>query len=79
MTIRVAVDDDLLAEAHTLGGHDTKRETIAEALIEYVARRKRLAALRAFGTFAFDPKYDYKRERRRRGADPRPSSGGGGA
>ena len=66
MPIRVAVDDDLLAEAHRLGGHGTKRETVDEALIEYIARRKRLAARRVFGTFAFDPKYDYKRERRRR-------------
>jgi Arc/MetJ family transcription regulator len=66
MPIRVAVDRDLLAEAHMLGGHDTKRQTVDEALIEYIARRKRLAAVRAFGTFAFDPKYDYKRERRRR-------------
>jgi len=37
-----------------------------EALSEYIARRKRLAAVRAFGTFAFDPEYDHKRERRRR-------------
>jgi len=66
MAIRVAVDQDLLAEAHRLGGHDTKRDTVDEALIEYIARRKRLAAVRAFGTFAFDPKYDYERERRRR-------------
>ena len=66
MAIRVAVDDDLLAEAHRLGGHDTKRQTIDEALIEYIARRKRLAALSDFGTFAFDPEYNYKRERRRR-------------
>jgi Arc/MetJ family transcription regulator len=66
MATRVALDQDLLAEAHRLGGHDTKRETVDEALIEYIARRKRLAALRAFGTFAFDPEYNYKRERRRR-------------
>jgi Arc/MetJ family transcription regulator len=66
MPIRVAVDDDLLAEAHRLGGHETKRRTVDEALIEYIARRKRLAAVRAFGTFAFDPKYDYKHARRRR-------------
>jgi len=66
MPITVAVDDDLLAEAHRLGGHDTKRQTVDEALIEYIAHRKRLAAVRAFGTFAFDPQYEHKRERRRR-------------
>ena len=66
MPTRVALDADLLAEAHRLGGHGTKRQTVAEALSEYIARRKRLAVLRAFGTFAFDPGYDYKRERSRR-------------
>ena len=66
MPTRVTLDDDLLAEAFRLGGHSTKRETVNEALSEYIARRKRLAAVRAFGTFAFDPEYDHKRERRRR-------------
>jgi Arc/MetJ family transcription regulator len=66
MPTNLALDDDLLAEALRLGGHATKRETVNEALSEYIARRKRLAAVRAFGTFAFDPSYDPKRERRRR-------------
>jgi hypothetical protein len=35
-------------------------------LSEYIARRRRLAALSAFDTFTFDPEHDYKRERRRR-------------
>ncbi|HXO42921.1 MAG TPA: type II toxin-antitoxin system VapB family antitoxin [Thermoanaerobaculia bacterium] len=66
MPTNLALDDDLLAEALRLGGHSTKRETVNEALSEYIARRRRQAAMRAFGTFDFDPKYDYKRERRRR-------------
>jgi len=66
MPTNLALDDDLLAEALRLGGHATKRETVNEALREYIARRKRLEALRAFGTFSFEPSYDYKRERRRR-------------
>ena len=36
------------------------------ALDEYVKRRKQLLILDAFGTFEFDPKYDYKAERRRK-------------
>jgi Arc/MetJ family transcription regulator len=64
MPTNLALDDDLLAEALRLGGHDTKRETVNEALSEYIARRKRQAVIRAFGTFAFDPDYDHKRERR---------------
>jgi Arc/MetJ family transcription regulator len=66
MPTNLALDGDLLAEALRLGGHGTKRETVNEALSEYIARRKRQAAVRAFGTFAFAPEYDYKRERRRR-------------
>ena len=62
----LAIDDDLLEEALRLGGHATKRATVNEALVEYIARRKRRAALAQFGTFDFDPAYDYKRERRRR-------------
>lgn len=62
----LALDDELLAEALRVGGHTTKRETVNEALSEYIARRKRLAALRAFGTFEFDPAYDYKAGRRDR-------------
>jgi Arc/MetJ family transcription regulator len=66
MATNLALNDQLLAEALKLGGHRTKRETVNEALSEYVARRKRLAAIPAFGTFDFDPAFDYKRERRER-------------
>jgi Arc/MetJ family transcription regulator len=62
----LALDDQLLEEALRLGGHATKRETVNEALREYIQRRKRLRAVEAFGTFDFDPDYDYKRERRAR-------------
>ena len=60
------IDDDLLREALRLGGHATERATVNEALAEYIARRKRRAAAQGFGTFDFDPAYDYKRERRQR-------------
>ena len=66
MATNLALNDQLLAEALKLGGHRTKRETVNEALSEYIARRKRLAAISAFGTFDFDPAFDYKRERRKR-------------
>lgn len=66
MATNLALDDKLLEEALKLGGHSTKRETVNEALLEYVQRRKRLAALDAFGTFDFDESYDYKAERSKR-------------
>lgn len=62
----LALDDNLLNEALRLGGHRTKRETVNDALREYIERRKRLRALAWIGRFDFDPKYDYKKERRRR-------------
>ena len=66
MPTNLAIDDNLLEKAVKAGGHRTKRATVNEALEEYVQRRKRLKALRAFGTVDFDPKYDYKRSRRKR-------------
>ena len=66
MPTNLGIDDDLLAQALKWGGHRTKRETVNEALREYIDRRKRLRAIEHFGTIDFDPHYDYKRERRRR-------------
>lgn len=66
MPTNLAIDDKLLEEALKLGGYSTKRETVNEALLEFVQRRKRLAALEAFGTFDFDATYDYKAERSKR-------------
>jgi len=62
----LAIDDNLLSEALRIGGRRTKRETVNEALQEYVQRRKRERALDSLGTFDFDPRYDYKKERKRR-------------
>lgn len=66
MATNLALDEQLLEQAFQLGGHRTKKATVNEALTEYVARRKRLAAAAAFGTFDFDPEYDYKQARRAR-------------
>ena len=66
MPTNLAINDRLLEEALRLGGHPTKRATVNEALEEYVLRRKRLKALKAFGTIAFLPGYDYKKARKKR-------------
>jgi len=66
MPTNLAINDSLLEEALRLGGHPTKRATVNEALQEYVLRRKRLRALKAFGTIAFLPEYDYKKARKKR-------------
>jgi len=41
-----------------------KKDAVTAALAEYVQRRKQLRILKAFGAVDFDPKYDYKAERR---------------
>jgi len=66
MATNLAIDEKLLTQAVRVGGHRTKRATVNEALAEYIRRRQRLRALRAFGTIDFDPAHDYKRARRKR-------------
>ncbi len=66
MPTNLAIDDKLLERALRVGKHRTKRETVNEALTEYIQRRKRLDALKLFGTIDFDPKYDYKKVRKAR-------------
>jgi Arc/MetJ family transcription regulator len=64
MATNLALDDKLIEEARRAGAHKTKKEAVTAALSEYVRRRKQLRLLGAFGTFDFDPAYDYKAERR---------------
>ncbi len=66
MPTNLAIDDSLLETAKRLGGHKTKRETVNEALTEYIQSRKRSQALQAIGTIEFDKAFDYKRSRKRR-------------
>lgn len=56
----------LIETAKLLGGHKTKKAAVTTALQEYVSRRKRQQAVEAFGTFDFDPTYEYKAERKAR-------------
>ena len=65
MATNLGLDDNLIEEARRSGGHRTKKEAVTAALSEYVRRRRQLRILQDFGTFDFDPNYDYKKERRR--------------
>jgi len=65
MPSNLAIDDDLLAEAQKVGGHRTKKDTVNEALQEYIQRRRQAKVAKLFGTIDFDPAYDYKKQRRR--------------
>jgi len=65
MATNLAIDDRLIEEARRVGGKKTKRETVTEALEEYIRRRRQARVVELFGSVDFDPAYDYKRQRRR--------------
>jgi Arc/MetJ family transcription regulator len=66
MHTNLHIEPELLEQAQKLGHHRTKRETVNEALREYIQYKKRLEAVEAFGTIDFDPEYDYKAMRKAR-------------
>jgi Arc/MetJ family transcription regulator len=66
MPTNLDIDDRLLEAALRVGGRKTKRETVNEALREFIQRRQRAELVKLFDTVEYDPAYDYKKERRRR-------------
>jgi hypothetical protein len=66
MATNLAIDDKLLIEAQSIGGHKTKKATVTEALNEYIQRRKQLRITSLFGKVDYDPDYDYKATRSRK-------------
>jgi Arc/MetJ family transcription regulator len=46
MPANLAIDDQLLDQARNVGGYRTKRETVNEALREFIQRRQRLRRAR---------------------------------
>ena len=66
MATNLNIDEDLLIEAQRLGNKKTKRETVNEALEEYIQRRKQKEILKVFGKVDLDLDYEYKKERRNR-------------
>jgi hypothetical protein len=66
MATNLAIDDKLLIEAQSIGGHKTKKATVTEALNEYIQRRNQLRITSLFGKVDYDPDYDYKATRSRK-------------
>lgn len=66
MATNLAIDDKLLERALRLGGMPSKRATVNEALREFIARRKRRAALDAIGAIDFADDFGPKAERSKR-------------
>ncbi|MDY6968798.1 MAG: type II toxin-antitoxin system VapB family antitoxin [Spirochaetota bacterium] len=66
MTTNLAIDDNLILEAKKIGGHKTKKDTVTEALREYIQRRKQIEVVKLFSEIDYDESYDYKTGRTRR-------------
>ena len=65
MATNLAIDPKLLEDAQKAGNLKTKKDTVNEALREFIQRRKQAEILKLFGTVDFDPDYDYKQGRNR--------------
>jgi hypothetical protein len=66
MPTNLAIDEALLKEAQKIGKHKTKKNTVNEALKEYIMKRKQKNILSLFGKVDIEPSYDYKKERKAR-------------
>jgi Arc/MetJ family transcription regulator len=69
MATNLALDNDLLQSALIIGGYKTKRETVNQALKEFIQRRRTSELIGMFGTVTFDEAFDYKATRSKRAAE----------
>jgi hypothetical protein len=58
------LDDKLIASARKLGGRKTRREAVTRALQKYVQWLKQQAIVSEFGKVEYDPKYNFKKQRK---------------
>jgi Arc/MetJ family transcription regulator len=65
MPTNLSIDPELLEQAQKAGHQKTKKDTVNEALREYIQRRRQAEILKLFGTVPFDPDYDHKQGRTR--------------
>ena len=63
MATNIELNETLLKKAMTLGGLRTKKDTVNEALAEYVQRREQLNIIELFGTIEYEKSFDYKKQR----------------
>ena len=65
MASNLAIDDKLLVLAQNVGGIKTKKDTVNQALKEFVQRRQQEDIIDLFGEIEYDEDYDYKKMRDR--------------
>ena len=66
MATNLAIDDNLLILAQSIAGIKTKKDTVNQALKEFVQRRKQEDVINLFGQIEYDEDYDYKEMRSRK-------------
>ena len=66
MATNLAIDDVLLERARRVGKLRTKKETVTQALTEFIQRRRQREILKSLGTIEFRKRWDYKKDRRDR-------------
>ena len=64
MATNLSINTDLLNEALLISGLNTKKDTVNQALTEFVQRRKQREIVDFFGTLPADKDYDYKKGRK---------------
>ena len=65
MATNLAIDDNLLVIAQKIAGIKTKKDTVNQALKEFVQRRKQEEIIDLFGNVEYDEDYNYKELRSR--------------
>jgi len=63
MTTNLALDDNLINEALSLGQYKTKKAVVTQALQEYIQRKKQLEILNIFNSVDYEDDFDYKEHR----------------
>ena len=69
MATNLAIDDALLERARRVGKLRTKKETVTQALTEFIQRRRQREILKSLGTIEFRKGWGYKKDRRDRESD----------
>lgn len=64
MATNLSIDPELLEEALEIGGFKTKKDTVNQALKEFVQRKKQQEIIELFGNYPSDEDYDYKQGRK---------------
>ncbi len=65
MATNLAIDDSLLKKALRIGGKKTKKDTVNEALKEFIVRREQKKVLELFGTVEYFEDYEPKQNRKK--------------